>query len=65
VYQSAAYVKLCIVDLVRHCVDSNFSWSIKSNRIISNRLYSEFRTQWYNSHNRVWYFYTIQRNNER
>ena len=20
------YVKLCIVDLVRHCVDSNFSW---------------------------------------
>ena len=26
------YVKLCIVDLLRHCVDSNFSWSIKSSQ---------------------------------
>jgi len=32
------YVKLCIVDLVYQCVDSNFNWSI--NQIKSNRLYS-------------------------
>jgi len=37
VYHSA-YVKLCTVDLVRHCVDSNFSRLIKSNQIDSIRF---------------------------
>ena len=33
------YVKLCTVDdLVHHCVDSNFKWSIKSNQIDYMRL---------------------------